>query len=108
MMKKTLLLLAVMIGSVAAYAQDKIYLVKGNTLVGTYESSEVDYITFQLPGNIEVADVVDLSIDSKGKNFISYTVTTDKPTTSYVHGVVSRLQLPIIMHKCIWKKRCRS
>lgn len=89
MMKKTLLLLAVMIGSVAAYAQDKIYLVKGNTLVGTYESSEVDYITFQLPGNIEVADAVDLSIDSKGKNFISYTVTTDKPTTSYVHGVVS-------------------
>lgn len=89
-MTKNILISAALLAATVfgAAAQEKIYLVKGDHVVGKYDIDEVDYATFKLPEGVIDAPVW-INIDKKTKNSISYTVNTTNPNSSYVHSVMS-------------------
>lgn len=67
---------------------ESLYLVKDNHVVGKYGVNDVDYITFNLPEGV-VDSPITLSVNSVGKNTVTYTVATQTPAVAYVHNIVS-------------------
>ncbi|MDE7160903.1 MAG: hypothetical protein K2O24_08705 [Muribaculaceae bacterium] len=67
---------------------ETMYLVKDNRVVGRYDASAVDYITFDLPGDI-IETPIWLTVDEVGRNNVTYTVSTETPSTAYVHNIIS-------------------
>lgn len=72
----------------AAAQHDTMYLVKGDRVVGKYGVDEVDYMSFTLPQGV-IDNNLWLTIDSKGKNTVTYTVNTVNPAIAYAHNIVS-------------------
>lgn len=72
----------------AATAQDTMYLVKGDHVVGKFANDAVDYITFDLPDNVIDGNLW-VKVDQVGKNDITYTVGAVSPGTAYAHNILS-------------------
>lgn len=89
MIKKSILTLACAAAVLSATAQDQenMYLIKGDRIVATYGVDDVDYISFKLPENIN-NDRIWLTLNSVGKNRVSYTVNTQGESVGYAHGLV--------------------
>lgn len=66
----------------------KMYLIKGDRVVGKYAVEDVDYVSFNLPEGIKDENLW-LTIGNVGKNNITYTVNTADANTTYAHGIVS-------------------
>ena len=66
-------LLAGIIGTAQAQDANKVYLVKGNKIVGTYPRTNVDYITFNKP-----ADAQQASFTISSENSSEYTIDCPK------------------------------
>lgn len=86
-----LFFLTALFSLVAAYAvaQESIYLIKDNQVIGKYSINDVEYITFQLPEGVTEPKSVDVSVVSSTKNTVSYKVTTFEAGTSYVHYLIN-------------------
>lgn len=69
-------------------AQENVYLIKGDRVVGKYAVGDVDYLSFELPEGIHENSVW-LDIDRVEKNSVTYTVNTLTPGTTYAHGIFS-------------------
>lgn len=90
-MKSYIKLAAVALMTVTASgmsAQDTMYLIKGDHVVGKYAVDAVDYVSFELPddvkdGNIWIGDI------KAGKNTVTYTVNAIDDTKAYAHNVLS-------------------
>lgn len=89
-MIKNLILTSALVAAatLGAAAQETLYLVKGDRVVGKYSVEDVDYATFKLPEGVIDAPIW-ITADAVGKNFISYTVNTTSENTMYVHSLVS-------------------
>ena len=67
---------------------DTMYLIKDNHVVGKYKVADVDYASFTLPEGVEDSNI-SATLDSKGKNTVTYTITTVNPTIAYAHNLLS-------------------
>lgn len=88
-MKK--IILGVLLASMAAVsvpAQQKMYLVKDNRLVATYDVDEVDYVTFNLSDEVSV-DPLTVEVKNVGKNTVTYSVGVFEKGLSYAHNIFS-------------------
>lgn len=64
----------------------RIYLIKGNKVVETYSLNEVDYMSFDLPADVEAPDF-DIEIGEVGLNNVSWKVIPRDPEMTYYTGV---------------------
>lgn len=69
-------------------ADDTMYLVKDNMVVGKYLVDVVDYVTFNLPDDVEDSSIL-VSVDNVGKNTVTYTVKAQSNTTAYAHNIIT-------------------
>lgn len=72
----------------SAYAQETLYLVKGDRVVGKYNVEDVDYATFELPGDVKESPIW-LTVDNVGKNTVTYTINTSGDKVAYAHNILS-------------------
>ncbi len=73
---------------VSVPAQQKMYLVKDNHLVATYDVDDVDYVTFNLPGDVSTNPLA-VEVKNVGKNTVTYNVTTTERGVAYAHNIYS-------------------
>ena len=78
--------MALPIVSYAQEKQEKMYLVKGNRLVATYDVEDVDYITFDLDPSIVTSDF-QIELDDISYTSATWTVTPADPDMLYYTGV---------------------
>lgn len=78
-----------------AQEPENLYLVKDNHVVGKYDAKAVEYITFNLPEEVDDSPLW-LTVDNVGKNFVTYTVNTESNKTAYAHGIVSYYEANMI------------
>lgn len=64
----------------------RIYLIKGNKVVETYSLNEVDYMSFDLPADVEAPDF-DIEIGEVGYNNVSWKVIPRDAEMTYYTGV---------------------
>lgn len=64
----------------------RIYLIKGNKVVETYSLNEVDYMSFDLPADVEAPEF-DIEIGEVGYNNVSWKVIPRDPEMTYYTGV---------------------
>lgn len=64
----------------------RIYLIKGNKVVETYSLNEVDYMSFELPADVEAPDF-DIEIGEVGYNNVSWKIIPRDPEMTYYTGV---------------------
>lgn len=88
MMKQLLLTAALALTGAACFAQENLYLIKGNQVVAKYDANDVEYISFEKPNNVEEYELGIQAVEA-GKNFVTYKVTPSGPSTGYVHCLVS-------------------
>lgn len=72
----------------ASAADDTMYLVKGDRVVGRYATDAVDYITFNLPDDVQAANIW-TEIGKVGKNTVTYTINTIDGNVAYAHNIIS-------------------
>lgn len=96
-MKKNILMVAA-VGIAATFqlsAQDTMYLVKGDRVVGKYNVEDVEYVTFDLPDGVHDENLW-ITANNAGKNTLSYSVGTTSDNVAYAHGIVSYYQANLI------------
>lgn len=64
----------------------RIYLIKGNKVVETYSLNEVDYMSFDLPADVEAPDF-DIEIGEVGYNNVSWKIIPRDAEMTYYTGV---------------------
>lgn len=64
----------------------RIYLIKGNKVVETYSLNEVDYMSFDLPADVEAPDF-DIEVGEVGLNNVSWKVIPRDAEMTYYTGV---------------------
>lgn len=64
----------------------RIYLIKGNKVVETYSLNEVDYMSFDLPADVEAPDF-DIEIGEVGYNNVSWKVIPRDAEMTYYSAV---------------------
>ena len=64
----------------------RIYLIKDNKVVETYSLGEVDYMSFELPADVEAPDF-DIEIGEVGYNNVSWKVIPRDPEMTYYSAV---------------------
>lgn len=69
-------------------ADNTMYLIKGDHVVGKYNVDDVDYVSFKLPEGV-IEGSLWITMGEVGKNKVSYTVNTLENTTAYAHGLIS-------------------
>ena len=72
----------------ASAANDMMYLVKGNHVIAKYDVDDVDYVAFELPGDV-LDENIWLGVDKVGKNTVTYTVNTSANDIAYAHNILS-------------------
>ncbi len=96
-MKKNILMAAA-VGLAATFqlsAQDTMYLVKGDRVVGKYNVEDVEYVTFNLPDGVHDENLW-ITANNAGKNTLSYSVGTTSDNVAYAHGIISYYQANLI------------
>lgn len=88
MLKKLSILLVAAAAATGVYAQETLYLIKGDHLVGKYNVEDVDYATFELPADIDQSTIW-MTVDNIGKNTVTYTVNTSSNDVAYAHNILS-------------------
>ena len=78
-----------------AQEPENLYLVKDNHVVGKYDAKAVDYITFDLPEEVN-DNPLWLTVDNVGKNTVTYTINTQNSEVAYAHGIVSYYEANLI------------
>lgn len=74
--------------AIPAIAQENLYLIKGQHIVGTYPAGEVDYLSFKKPADIN-DDPIWIDVDNVGKNTVTFTVNTSDLNTAYAYALIS-------------------
>lgn len=88
MLKKLSILLIAAATATSVCAQETLYLVKGDRVVGKYNVDDVDYATFNLPPDVNESQIW-LDVNSVGKNTVTYTVNTAGDNVAYAHNIIS-------------------
>lgn len=73
-------------GASAQNANETMYLIKDDQVVGKYNVEDVDYLSFKLPDGVSDSNIT-LKVDNVGKNTVTYTVNTISPNTAYAHNI---------------------
>lgn len=71
-----------------AAAQENLYLIKGQHVVGTYPAGDVDYLSFKKPADIN-DDPIWIDVDNVGKNTVTFTINTADLGTAYAYALIS-------------------
>lgn len=74
--------------TLTAGAQETMYLVKGDHVVGKYAVDDVDYVTFNLPDDVKDGNVW-VELVSAGKNTVKYNVNTTGDDVAYAHNILT-------------------
>lgn len=67
---------------------DTMYLIKGSQVVGKYNVTDVDYVSFTLPEGVDDSNI-STEIKSIGKNTVTYTISTVNPNIAYAHNILT-------------------
>lgn len=66
------------------FAQETLYLMKGDKAVASYKTDEIDYVTFHRPADAEPQSAFTITPKSVGKTFLSFSVTAKDETQQYI------------------------
>lgn len=97
-MKKILLAAAFAAGFFGASAQtadETMYLIKGDQVVGKYNVDDVDYVSFTLPEGVNDKNL-SLKVENVGKNTVTYTVSTMTSNVAYAHNIFTADYLDVM------------
>lgn len=99
MIRRILSLIVMVVALVStASAQENVYLIKGDKVVAKYSINDVDYVSFHLPDGVSESPVT-VAIDQTGKNYITYSINTLSPATSYAHCVVLKSTVDYLLQE---------
>ncbi len=98
MTKRIFSLLMLLVALTAtAFAQEKLYLMKGDKAVASYNTDEIDYVTFHRPANVQPQAAFTITPKSAGKTFLSFRVTAKDEAQTYAASWVPACQVDYML-----------
>ncbi len=98
MIKKIFTLLALFSAMTATtYAQETLYLMKGDKTVATYKTDEIDYVTFHRPAEEPQTSAFTITPKGEGKNYLSFRIAAQDENQSYLYSWIPKCQVEYVL-----------
>lgn len=100
MIKKIFTLLALFSAMTATtYAQETLYLMKGDKTVASYKTDEIDYVTFHRPAEAHPTTTFTITPKGEGKDYLSFRIAAQDENQSYLYSWIPKCQVEYVLQQ---------
>lgn len=98
-MKKRIFSLLVLFSALTAtaFAQQKLYLMKGDKTVASYNTDEIDYVTFRRPADAQVQEAFVVTPKGAGKTSLTFRITAQDEEQTYAAAWIPASQVEFML-----------